>query len=311
MEQSFVIERVDSRTDQAVKALVELWEASVRATHDFLTEADIQALIPDVEAGLKGVAELVLARDRAGAAIGFMGIDSRKIEMLFVEPKWFGKGVGSRLIRHAVEACGADAVDVNEQNPGALGFYEHMGFRVKARSPLDEQGRSFPVLHMERGAADVTYCDGNQRFNLRAAALIMHQNRILVMRDGRSPYYYLPGGRVRLGETAEEAIKRELSEELGLSFKIKRLAWVVESFFTEDVSRESFHEIGFYYVVDGAGDSLLERGDAFEFAEKSGNILSFVWMDVEDVPKAYVYPAFIKKHIRNIPDRVEHIVEDV
>lgn len=150
MKQEYSIERIGRRTDQEIEKLAEIWEASVRATHDFLGEADIQGLAPEVKAGLKGVEKLMLAQDSAGMTVGFIGIDKQKIEMLFVEPKWFGKGVGSFLIRHAIDNCGATAVDVNEQNPGAKGFYEHMGFWVTSRSPLDEQGRGFPILHMER-----------------------------------------------------------------------------------------------------------------------------------------------------------------
>lgn len=150
MKQEYSIERIGRRTDQEIEKLAEIWEASVRATHDFLGKSDIQGLAPEVKAGLKGVEKLMLAQDSAGTTVGFIGIDKQKIEMLFVEPKWFGKGVGSFLIRHAIDNCGATAVDVNEQNPGARGFYEHMGFWVTSRSPLDEQGQGFPILHMER-----------------------------------------------------------------------------------------------------------------------------------------------------------------
>ena len=130
MKKEYSIERIGRRTDQEIEKLAEIWEASVRATHDFLGEEDIQGLVPEVKAGLKGVEQLMLARNHLGTTVGFIGIDKQKIEMLFVEPNWFGKGAGSFLICHAIENCGATAVDVNEQNPGARGFYEHMGFRV-------------------------------------------------------------------------------------------------------------------------------------------------------------------------------------
>lgn len=311
MKQEYSIERIGRRTDQEIEKLAEIWEASVRATHDFLGKSDIQGLAPEVKAGLKGVEKLMLAQDSAGTTVGFIGIDKQKIEMLFVEPKWFGKGVGSFLIRHAIDNCGATAVDVNEQNPGARGFYEHMGFWVASRSPLDEQGRGFPILHMERGAqttGDITYCVGNRRFNFRAAALMIHEDRLLVMRDRRNPYCYLPGGRVSFGETAEEALRRELLEEMGLDLKIERLAWVAETFFTDDMSREHFHEIGFYYVVDAADENLLRQGEAFEHIEDNGNQLKFSWIPLDAVPQAYLYPIFIRDCIRDIPEQVEHIV---
>ncbi len=71
-----------------------------------------------------------------------------KIEMLFVAPAVRGSGVGRRLVEHAISQCGATLVDVNEQNEQAVGFYQKMGFAVTVRSPLDGQGKPYPLLHM-------------------------------------------------------------------------------------------------------------------------------------------------------------------
>lgn len=80
--------------------------------------------------------------------IGFIGVQNNKIEMLFVEPAVMGKGVGKALVAYVMQELDVHLVDVNEQNPQALGFYEHMGFQVFERSALDEQGNPFPILHM-------------------------------------------------------------------------------------------------------------------------------------------------------------------
>ena len=69
---------------------------------------------------------------------------------------------------------------------------------------------------------DITYREGGGKFNYRVCAVMVHEGRLLAMRDERSPYYYLPGGRVKLGETAEDAVLRELREELGISAAIRR-----------------------------------------------------------------------------------------
>jgi|GEM_PF-1567338 len=128
--------------------LVEIWESSVRATHDFLTEEDIQSLKPLILNKYFPAVELKCIRDKFGQISGFTGIAEDKIEMLFVSPDSHGKGFGKELVEYSIRIFGVDKVDVNEQNPSALGFYEHMGFRVESRSELDSQGKPFPLLHM-------------------------------------------------------------------------------------------------------------------------------------------------------------------
>ena len=132
--------------------LVALWERSVRATHYFLMEADIGALRPLVREALSDEAlELWVLTDTADVPIGFMGLAGHDIAALFLEPARRGRGGGRRLVAHAQQLRDGDlTVDVNEQNPVARGFYEALGFIAVGRSPLDDGGRPFPVLHMRR-----------------------------------------------------------------------------------------------------------------------------------------------------------------
>lgn len=128
--------------------VVEVWEASVRATHLFLSEADIQFFKPIVYDALPQLKDLLCVRDEAGQAAGFIGVVEDKIEMLFVHPLWRGQGIGRRLLTYAVQTLGATKVDVNEQNEQAVGFYLRMGFEVGSRSELDGLGKPFPLLHL-------------------------------------------------------------------------------------------------------------------------------------------------------------------
>lgn len=128
--------------------VVEVWEASVRATHHFLAEADIQFIKPLIPDALSHVAELSCVRDGAGQVAGFLGVEGGKVEMLFIHPVWRGRGIGGCLLRYAVNMLGARLVDVNEQNEQAVGFYLRMGFEVEGRSELDSTGKPFPLLHM-------------------------------------------------------------------------------------------------------------------------------------------------------------------
>ena len=97
---------------------------------------------------------------------------------------------------------------------------------------------------------DITFKTEQGRFNYRVCAVMLHNEKILAMRDERSPYYYLPGGRVSLHETAQEAVMREVREELGVSAEIARPLWLNQSFFIEDVSGEKYHELCLYFLMD-------------------------------------------------------------
>jgi putative acetyltransferase len=132
-------------------ALVMVWERSVRATHDFLAEADIVHLRPLVAEYFAGSpTDLWVLTDEKDVPIGFLGLAGESIAALFIDPTHQGQGGGRRLVSHAQELCGALAVDVNEQNVRACGFYEALGFAVVGRSPVDDMGRPFPLLHMRR-----------------------------------------------------------------------------------------------------------------------------------------------------------------
>ena len=128
--------------------LLEIWEDSVRATHDFLAEADIQELKPLIFEQYFDAVDLRCAKNSQGEILGFCGVHDGNIEMLFISPDARGKGVGALLVAYAIKSQCATKVDVNEQNEQALGFYQHIGFSVTGRSPIDGQGKPYPLLHM-------------------------------------------------------------------------------------------------------------------------------------------------------------------
>jgi putative acetyltransferase len=130
--------------------VVEVWEASVRATHDFVSETDIQIFKPLVRDGLPHVETLACVREADGQVVGFVGVKADEVEMLFVHPAWRGQGIGRQLLTYAVTTLGATILDVNEQNEQALGFYLRMEFEVVGRSPLDGMGKPYPLLHMRK-----------------------------------------------------------------------------------------------------------------------------------------------------------------
>ena len=127
--------------------LLAVWESSVRATHDFLREGDVDFLRPYVEQGLREIPVLLCALEE-GRPLAFLGMAEDSIEMLFVHADFRHRGIGSTLMREAL-SLGALRVDVNEQNPQALGFYQRFGFEVVSRDGVDSLGFPYPILHCE------------------------------------------------------------------------------------------------------------------------------------------------------------------
>ena len=147
---------------------------------------------------------------------------------------------------------------------------------------------------------DITFRTVEGLFNYRVCAVIINKKRLLAMRDERSPYYYLPGGRVKLHETAEEAVIRELKEELKIEATIDRALWLNQNYFVEDVNKEKYHEICLYFLMDVSRTKLLTEGDTFEVREEN-KILVFEWLHFEELESRYFYPLFIKKEIFSLP----------
>ena len=136
------------RSEELVRELLGVWERSVRATHLFLSDGEVRSIREYVPQALLGAAHLLVAEDEAGAPAAFMGVEDGTLEMLFIDPEERGKGLGRRLLRLGIESYGVRRLAVNEQNPRAAGFYEHMGFEAYARSETDEQGNPYPILYM-------------------------------------------------------------------------------------------------------------------------------------------------------------------
>lgn len=143
------VREVTERKDKLIAELTALWEASVRATHTFLTPegiAEIRGLVPQA---FRAVAHLVVA-ERWGRVLGFAGVEGERLEMLFLLPELRGEGLGRALLTFVAETYGVNELTVNEDNHEAVGFYEHMGFKTYKRTDTDEEGRPYPLLYMRR-----------------------------------------------------------------------------------------------------------------------------------------------------------------
>ncbi|MBC3363471.1 GNAT family N-acetyltransferase [Pseudomonas sp. SWRI154] len=135
--------------------LTRVWEASVRATHDFLPDSYIELLKNLVLTRYLDAVMLICTRDKRQRITGFAGVVAGKVEMLFIDPEHRGQGLGKQLLRYAMEHLNANQLDVNEQNPQALGFYLKQGFEVVGRSPRDGMNQPYPLLHMRYKQPDL------------------------------------------------------------------------------------------------------------------------------------------------------------
>ena len=150
---------------------------------------------------------------------------------------------------------------------------------------------------------DISFKTGNEKFNYRVCAMMISDGKILAMHDDRSPYYYLPGGRVAMGETAESAVIREVEEELGVTPKIVRPLWLNQAFFTEDVDHLRYHELCLYFLMDISGSDILSRGESFTLSE-NGKKHRFEWLSFERLKDEYFYPLFLKEKIFSLPEKL-------
>ncbi len=142
------------------------------------------------------------------------------------------------------------------------------------------------------------------KFNFKAGAIIIKDGKILMVKNQRDPYYYVPGGRVKMNETTEEAVIREVFEETGVHFEIDRLGFVQENLFRMELTGEYFHELCMYYYMkpnnqyDLIGQSYTEDG----ISE------SLEWLPLAGLEKSFIYPEFFKTKLANQQHFVEHII---
>lgn len=139
---------VNNRTSTLINQLLEVWENSVKATHLFLSDEEIIKIKKYVPQALNEISHLIVIENDNNIQIAFMGIENQKLEMLFITDHERGKGLGKKLINYGIENYNVKELVVNEQNPNAKKFYEHMGFKVYKRSEFDEQGNTYPILYM-------------------------------------------------------------------------------------------------------------------------------------------------------------------
>ena len=143
-----IFELID-RPSNLINNLIEIWEDSVKATHLFLSSSEIKSIKKYVPQALLEVDHLLIIKDKKQKIIAFAGIENQRLEMLFIKNSERGKGYGKQLLNHVIKKYQINELTVNEQNPQAVAFYQHMGFNTYRRTEIDEQGNPYPLLYMK------------------------------------------------------------------------------------------------------------------------------------------------------------------
>lgn len=151
---------------------------------------------------------------------------------------------------------------------------------------------------------DLTFKTNRGKFNYRVGAIIIRDNKLLMVKNDSEPYYYSVGGRVKLNETSEEAVVREIFEETGIKLQIDRLAFIHEHFFTEEITREYYHEIAFFYLMK----LPINMNFICKNLGEQGTKEHLYWLPIEDLNAYHLYPEFFKAKLSEGINSIEHII---
>lgn len=137
-----------------------------------------------------------------------------------------------------------------------------------------------------------------QVFGVRVSALIIKDEQIYLAKSPQDQYY-LVGGVILVNEETEEAIKREVKEELGIDVLVNQLAFVVENHF--NLENKQYHQIEFLYRV--TPQSQLNTTIIEDSQERTCH-----WVLLDDLDKIDLNPAFLKEELANWQGQVKHII---
>lgn len=154
----------------------------------------------------------------------------------------------------------------------------------------------------------ITFKPARIRFTYRVGGILIHNGHVLCQAAPRQDFWFLPGGRAELGESATDTLLREMQEELGVPVKIERLLYIIENFFS--YSRSSEHEVGLYFLMTAPADSYLyQTPQSFTHLDEEGTRLRFDWLPIAQLEQLPLYPPCFQKALQTIPEHPVHIEE--
>lgn len=148
---------------------------------------------------------------------------------------------------------------------------------------------------------DCGFTQGNKWFRYRAAAIIIENGCVLLAGNEKAGYFYSVGGGVHLGETAEDAVRREVLEETGVAYEIERLAFIHENFFRD--AGLDCHEVALYFLMKPRGTQQLDSHSTTQ-----GVAEHMYWLPIGELDKYTAFPTFFREKLQNLSPGIEHIV---
>lgn len=152
------------------------------------------------------------------------------------------------------------------------------------------------------------FTDGDKWFRYRAAAIIVEDGCVLFAGNELDDYLYSIGGAVHMGETAEDAVRREVLEETGIAYEVDYLAVIHENFFNENkgsLNGKKCHEIALYYFMKPRGTKMLNSN-----SYTSGVRENMYWIPINELDRHKAFPSFMKSYLQSDHTGIEHIITD-
>ena len=143
---------------------------------------------------------------------------------------------------------------------------------------------------------DLSVVLNNQKLNIRACAIIIHDNKLLVHNNVNESHVALVGGRVKIGESSEQTLKREIMEEMGKKIEIIEYVSTIENFFEADDM--PYHEIMFVYRVDFKNEEDKKIIETIHNVEGEDE-LRYDWIDLDKIDEYPLKPDILKELLRN------------
>ncbi len=154
----------------------------------------------------------------------------------------------------------------------------------------------------------ITFKPAEIRFTFRVGGVLIQREYVLCQSAGQEGFWFLPGGRAEIGESARASLLREMQEELNVALQVGRLLYVVENFFSD--TSGAWHEMGLYFLLTApAGSFLTDSLESFTRQDEVGNPLHFDWLPIARLETFPLYPPFFQTALKALPEHPVHIEE--
>jgi 8-oxo-dGTP pyrophosphatase MutT (NUDIX family) len=153
---------------------------------------------------------------------------------------------------------------------------------------------------------DLTLDVEDYKLNVRSGGVIIHNNKILTHRNINKDHYCLPGGRIEIGESSEQTIKREIYEELGKEIEITGYLATIENFF--EMENKKYHEIFFLHRIEFENEEDKKINYTMHNVEGK-EYLQYEWLDLDKIEEYNILPKCLKEVLKsqNFPI---HVIND-